>query len=108
MPSPKQKPQDATARRVQDEWRRTAEAELPVLIANLLEAAKANTRKTATCRHCGKTVEVMTADIRARTDAINALLDRGFGKPQADQGSGGSFTVIRTVVAPEGVAGEPG
>ena len=91
-------------RAVREFWRETLDDNLEVVRERLLEATAATRSVWVTCSNCKHRSEVEVADIRARTDAVNALhtLAGERPKPASDEGGGGGFVLKRVVVMPDG------
>jgi hypothetical protein len=70
-----------TTRGVRERFREDAEKHYDKLIASLLDALEAETVRWGDCPNCKHRVPVSFPDIRARTQAIQVLVDQGYGKP---------------------------
>ena len=71
----------AARRSVRDRLREDAERIYDSLFRSLEEAIESEVVKWGDCPECGYKVRVTFSDIRARTQAIQVLLDQGCGKP---------------------------
>jgi hypothetical protein len=91
----------AKRRAEREHFRDVVDEHLLALTERLLEAAGA-TKKTysGVCLRCKSRVEIEHPDIRARTDAIKALHELGYGKPRPDDDGGGTIVLKRRVIAP--------
>jgi hypothetical protein len=68
-------------RGVRERFREDAELHYDKLIGSLLDAVEAETVRRGDCPECKHRVPVSFPDIRARTQAIQVLIDQGYGKP---------------------------
>jgi hypothetical protein len=66
---------------VRDRLRLDAEKHYELIFDSLRSALEAGTSRWGTCSRCQKKVEVEFPDIRARTQALQVLIDQGYGKP---------------------------
>lgn len=73
----------AARRSVRDRFREDAEVHYDKLIDSLLAAVGAEVTRWGDCPECKHRVPVTFPDIRARTQAIQVLLDQGYGRPAA-------------------------
>ena len=71
----------AARRSVRERFREDAEVHYEKLIDSLLAAVGAEVTRWGDCPECKHRVPVTFPDIRARTQAIQVLLDQGYGKP---------------------------
>lgn len=106
--APRRKPQqDEAAARAQARFRQAVDEELEAAVRSLLDACTGDKAAYGPCKRCKGRVQVDYPDFRGRTDAIKALFELGYGKPQAGEQSAGSFVVKRIIVAPDGVGDVP-
>jgi hypothetical protein len=68
-------------RSVRERFREDAERHYELLIKSLLEALDSEVTRWGDCPHCKHKVPVTFPDIRARTQAIQTLVDQGYGRP---------------------------
>jgi hypothetical protein len=71
----------AERRSVRERFREDAERSYSQLFESLSGAINAEVTRWGDCPHCRHRVPVTFPDIRARTQAIQLLLDQGYGKP---------------------------
>jgi hypothetical protein len=71
----------AERRSVRERFREDAERRYSQLFESLSEAINAEVTRWGDCPNCKHRVPVTFPDIRARTQAIQLLLDQGYGKP---------------------------
>lgn len=71
----------AARRSVRERLREDAERIYDSLFRSLEEAIESEVVKWGDCPECGHKVPVTFSDIRARTQAIQVLLDQGYGRP---------------------------
>ena len=69
-------------RSVREPFREDAERNYETLIASLLAAVSAEVTRWGDCPECRHRVPVTFPDIRARTHAIEVLIDQGYGRPE--------------------------
>lgn len=68
-------------RSVRERFREDAERVYETLFTKLLEAVESEITRWGDCPNCKHRVPVTFPDVRARTQAIQVLLDQGYGKP---------------------------
>ena len=61
--------------------REDADTHYDTLIGSLLETVTAAKTTTYACRKCGKENTIQLPDVKARTQAIQLLIEQGYGKP---------------------------
>jgi hypothetical protein len=66
---------------VRDRFREDAERYYDQLFGSLTEAIDAEITRWGDCPNCHHRVPVTFPDVRARTKAIEVLLDQGYGRP---------------------------
>jgi hypothetical protein len=71
-------------RSVRERFREDAETHYETLFASLIEAVEASTTRWGDCPGCGHRVPVVFPDIRARTHAVEVLIDQGYRKAAAN------------------------
>jgi len=54
------------------------------------------------CPNCQRKTRMERVDLRARTDALKALQEMGFGRPRPDEDDRQPLTVNRRIIVPKG------